>query len=80
MIIKNGYLYLDKEDVIDILDNNTDTTSREIDNKLMKIVNLYFNTISVKQEKWLLEKLKYILRHNSNYSKIKRLTIELDKD
>jgi hypothetical protein len=80
MIIQNGFLYLDKEDVIEMLNNNTDVKSREIDNKLVSVVNNYFNRLSVKQEKWLLEKLKYIMRHNPNYFKYNKLSVELEKE
>jgi uncharacterized membrane protein YheB (UPF0754 family) len=80
MKIENGFLYLDKKDVLEVLNNNTDNESKEIDKKLIGIVEKYFNTLSEKQEKWLSEKIKYIIRHNTDYKIFKKLDIELVKE
>jgi hypothetical protein len=79
MKIENNFLYLDQEDVIKILENNPDKTSSDIDKKLLGLVRKYFYTITKKQEKWLKEKIGYIIRHNNLFNDYKKKSIELIK-
>jgi hypothetical protein len=80
MKIENGVLYLSKSDIIELLNNNTDKESSEYDIKLINIVEKYFDTLTEKQEKWLMTKIKYIIRHNDNYNIFrKNKIIELEK-
>jgi hypothetical protein len=79
MNIENNFLYLNQEDVIEILENNPDKTSQEIDKKLIGIVRKYFYTMTDKQEKWLREKIGFIIRHNSLFKDYKKKGIKLIK-
>jgi hypothetical protein len=65
---KNGDLLLiDKQGIISLIKNNTDGESGKIDGNVISLVKRYYDCLSVKQQYWILEKVKYIIRHNDKY-------------
>jgi hypothetical protein len=70
--VKNGsVLTLNKLALIEIIKDNSDKDSIEIDCSLITMVNRYYGRFSAKQLNWIFEKVKYILRHNIRYSEYK---------
>lgn len=67
MKLKNKVLELTKNEVIEIVKNNPDKTSVELDKKLIKTICIYYNKFSIKQLKWLTFKINYIVRHCELY-------------
>jgi hypothetical protein len=66
-------LNIDKEGLISIIKNNSDKNSQEIDGKILKMIRCFYGHFSYKQMKWVLEKVKYIIRHNDEYQKFKKI-------
>jgi hypothetical protein len=53
--------------VISIISDNKDTSSKVPDSDLIKMIDLFYNRLSVKQENWILEKIKFVIRNNEKY-------------
>jgi hypothetical protein len=71
-IERNGdLLILDKDGLIGMIQDNSDRSSEKIDSMLVNMINCYWSHLSVKQLNWILEKVKYIIRHNLKYRKFK---------
>jgi hypothetical protein len=51
--------------------DNTDKRSEKIDEDLIGMIVIYYGRFSIKQSNWILEKVKYIIRHNNIYGKYK---------
>jgi hypothetical protein len=60
-------LILNKEGVLSIIRENNDTKSEQIDSMLKNMINCYYGRFSSKQLFWILEKVRYIIRHNLKY-------------
>jgi hypothetical protein len=74
-IYRNGNLLsIDKDNLIDLISHNIDSKSVDIDGKLLHLIFIYYGRFSVKQFNWILEKVKYICRHNKNYKEYKGIT------
>jgi hypothetical protein len=58
-------------DLIKMIRDNTDKRSEKIDEDLIGMIVIYYGRFSVKQGNWILEKVKYITRHNNVYGKYK---------
>jgi hypothetical protein len=72
IINKNGNLLeVDKDGLLDIIKNNVDGKSNDIDERLLIMIMRYYGRLSFKQTKWILEKIKYIIRHNNKYKGVK---------
>jgi hypothetical protein len=71
---KGNLLIMDKENLINMIKNNSDKNSFEIDEKLIKLIYNYWGRFSVKQSNWICEKIKYICRHNICYKEYKGIT------
>jgi hypothetical protein len=65
--IDDNTLIIDKSGLISIIKNNTDKKSREIDNNILKMIRVFYGNFSFKQSQWIVEKVKYIVRHNEKY-------------
>jgi hypothetical protein len=64
-------LMINKTGLIGMIKNNSDKNSARIDSSLITMVNCFYGHLSVKQMTWILEKIKYIIRHNKNYRELK---------
>jgi hypothetical protein len=72
MINRNGdILLLNMNDLIKMIRDNTDKKSEKIDKDLIGMIVVCYGRFSVKQNNWILEKVKYITRHNNVYRKYK---------
>jgi hypothetical protein len=67
MKIVNKVLELNKTDLLEVLKNNPDKSSVEIDRKLIVMILNYYGRFTIKQQTWILEKVKYIFRYNKKY-------------
>jgi hypothetical protein len=74
-IERNGDLMLlDNDGLIGMIQDNSDRKSGKVDSMLINMINCYWNHLSVKQLNWILEKVKYIIRHNPKYRELKGIT------
>jgi hypothetical protein len=64
-------LIADKTGLITMIRDNTDKESVSIDANLIKMIQCFYGKMSIKQTCWLLEKVKYIIRHNWRYYSFK---------
>jgi hypothetical protein len=71
MKITNKVLALNKAELLEIIKNNTDKTSVEIDRKLYTMIAGYYGKFTIKQQKWILEKVRYIFRYNKKYMNLR---------
>jgi hypothetical protein len=71
---KGNLLIIDKDNLIKMIRENTDKSSVDIDNKLLKLISFYYGRFSLKQSNWICEKVKYIIRHNKTYKEFKGIT------
>jgi hypothetical protein len=60
-------LVADKTGLIAMIRDNNDKSSVSIESNLVKMIQCFYGRMSVKQLCWLLEKAKYITRHNWKY-------------
>jgi hypothetical protein len=67
-------LVLDKDGLIGMIQENSDKKSGKIDSMLINMINSFWGHLSVKQLNWILEKVKYIIRHNPKYRELKGVT------
>jgi hypothetical protein len=71
-IERNGdLLTIDKSGLIGMIQDNSDRESAKIDATLISMINSFYHHLSVKQMNWILEKIKYIIRHNKKYRELK---------
>jgi ribosomal protein L36 len=68
---KGNVLVLNKKGVISIISDNKDTSSKVPDSDLIKMIELFWGRLSIKQENWIFEKIKFIIRNNCKYIKLK---------
>jgi hypothetical protein len=68
---ENELLVIDKNGLIRLIKDNTDNKSTKIDSDLTRMIICFYGHMSVKQLNWVLEKVKYVIRHNSKYRKYK---------
>jgi hypothetical protein len=72
IIERTGYLLkINKTGLIDMIKNNSDRNSARIDCSLITMIQCFYEHLSVKQLNWIMEKIKYISRHNTDYGYIK---------
>jgi hypothetical protein len=70
--VKNGsVLTLNKPALIQIIKDNSDKDSVEIDCSLITMIKCFYGRFSAKQLNWIFEKVKCIFRHNIRYSEYK---------
>jgi hypothetical protein len=68
IIRKEGeLLVVNKTGLIELIRDNPDRGSVSIDSNILKMVQCFYGKMSVKQTVWLLDKVKYIIRHNQKY-------------
>ena len=67
MEYKNKTLELNKQELINIIENNLDKKSIEVDNKLIKTIHTYYYRLSVKQYNWITAKINFIIKNNKKY-------------
>jgi len=60
-------LTLDKEELIDIIKNNRDRKSVDIDNQLIRVIDIFWGRFSIKQLSWIFSKVQFICRTNKKY-------------
>jgi hypothetical protein len=68
---KGDLLELNKDGLIKMIRDNTDKKSVKIDSDLIKMINCFYGHLSVKQLNWIMEKVKFIVRHNNGYREYK---------
>jgi hypothetical protein len=74
MRVENGILVIEsKQELIGIIQKNLDSHSRNIDLRLISMIEEDYGYLSVKEENWICEKLKYIFRHNVAYKKYRKI-------
>jgi hypothetical protein len=66
-------LLIDKQGLINIIRSNSDKNSLKIDENILRMIKCFYGHFSYKQMKWILEKVKYITRHNNEYRKMKKI-------
>jgi hypothetical protein len=72
IVNKNGNLLeVDKDGLLDIIKNNVDGESNDIDKKLFIMIMRFYGRLSFKQTKWIMEKCLYIIRHNNKYKGVR---------
>jgi hypothetical protein len=72
IIKRNGdLLVINKIGLIKIINDNIDKDSKKIDGDLIKMISIFYGRLSVGQLKWILEKVKFIIRHNKKYGKLR---------
>lgn len=64
-------LTIDKTNLINMIKDNSDKDSAQIDSNLITMIQCFYGHLSVKQMNWTLEKVKYIIRHNRKYKEYK---------
>jgi hypothetical protein len=64
-------LVLNKLGIIEIIKDNKDTSSKVPDSDLIKMIELFYGRLSIKQENWICEKVKYVIRNNPEYRKLR---------
>jgi hypothetical protein len=64
-------LMVNKTGIIKMIKDNSDKNSSQIDCNLISMINCFYGHLSVKQLNWILEKVKYIIRHNKKYIEYK---------
>jgi len=67
MEYKNKTLELNKQELINIIEDNPDKKSIEVDNKLIKTINTYYYRLSIKQYNWITAKINFIIKNNKKY-------------
>jgi len=67
MEYKNKTLELNKQELINIIEDNPDKKSLEVDNKLIKTIQTYYYRLSVKQYNWITAKINFIVKNNKKY-------------
>jgi hypothetical protein len=72
IIERNGdLLMMDKSGLVEMIKNNCDKDSAKIDSALITMINCFYGHLSIKQNNWIMEKVKYIIRHNKKYGEYK---------
>jgi hypothetical protein len=64
-------LMVNKTGIIKMVKDNSDRNSAKIDSSLIVMINCFYGHLSIKQMNWILEKIKYIIRHNGKYRDFK---------
>jgi len=67
MNYESKILTLDKEELIDIIKNNRDRKSVDIDNQLIRVIDIFYDRFSIKQLSWIFSKVQFICRTNKKY-------------
>jgi hypothetical protein len=69
MELKNDVLYLTRNEVFSVLDNNTEKTDQNeiIKTKLHNMIYHFGNRMTDKQRSWLISKMEFIFLHNEIY-------------
>ena len=67
MEYKNKTLELNKQELINIIEDNPDKKSMEVDSKLIKTIHTYYYRLSVKQYNWITVKINFIVKNNKKY-------------
>ena len=75
MKIENKKLIVNKDELLKIISHNSDMNRNNGDDKILIMINMYYDKgFSMKQYKWIYEKVKYIFRHDKNYYKFKDIS------
>jgi hypothetical protein len=77
MVIKNKELELTKDELIDMIKNDNPDRHDWSKDILLDII-CRFEFFSIKQYKWILSKVKYIVNHNKKYSNFKKKFTDID--
>jgi hypothetical protein len=64
-------LVINKSALIGMIKDNCDKDSAKIDSSLITMIMCFYGHLSIKQNNWILEKVKYIIRHNKLYAEYK---------
>jgi hypothetical protein len=64
-------LKINKIGLIAMISTNGDKNSAVIDLKIITMINCFYGHLSLKQLNWIMEKVKYITRHNDKYRDLK---------
>ena len=73
MELKSKKLFLNKEELIGIIKNNIDKKSTDIDNQLIRMIDVFYRRFSVKQLQWLTAKINFIVRYNKLYKNYRKM-------
>jgi len=60
-------LTVNKEELIEIIRNNRGRKSVDIDNHLIRVIDIFWNRFSIKQLSWIFSKIQFICRTNKKY-------------
>ena len=74
MELKSKKLFLNKEELVGIIKNNIDKKSKDIDNKLIRMIDIFYGRFSVKQLQWITAKVNFIVRYNKLYKNYSKMT------
>ena len=76
MKVENKKLFINKDELIKIVSHNPDLNyNNNGDDKIIIMIEKYYDKgFSLKQYKWIYEKVKYIFRHDKNYYKFKDIS------
>jgi hypothetical protein len=77
MELKDDVLYLTRNEVFSVLDNNTEKSEQNeiIKTKLHSMIFHFGNRMSDKQRSWLISKIHFIFLHNKIYKDFSRKLI-----
>ena len=80
MEIKENKLYITRDELFKMINEDNPDKNDFLKDKLLNIVN-NFEHFSEKQYNWILSKMKYITNHNSKYEEIKNnfISFELEE-
>jgi hypothetical protein len=64
-------LKINMRGIISIIRDNKDDSSMVPDSDLIKMIELFYGRLSIKQYNWICEKIKYVIRNNGKYKKLR---------
>ena len=73
MELRSKKLFLNKEELIQIIKNNIDKKSVDIDNKLIRTIDIFYGRFSIKQLSWITAKVNFIIRYNKLYKDYRKM-------
>ena len=73
MELKSKKLFLNKDELIAVIKNNRDKKSKDIDNQLIRTIDIFYGRFSVKQLAWITAKVNYIMRYNKLYKDFRKM-------
>ena len=73
MELKSKKLFLNKDELIAVIKNNCDKKSKDIDNQLIRTIDIFSGRFSIKQLAWITAKVNYIIRYNRLYKDYRKM-------